>query len=61
LGVTAMAAILLIASAALTGAPVTSLNALPTSVETGGDPDDVIADRFRSIIDVTAQLASLRR
>jgi hypothetical protein len=52
---------LLIASAALTGAPVTSLNALPTSVETGGDPDDVIADRFRSIIDVTAQLASLRR
>lgn len=37
----------------LAGSPVepSTLNAPPTAFETGGDPDDVIAERFWSIID----------
>jgi hypothetical protein len=48
-----MAASLAIALPVFAGAPTeqSTLTAPPTSFETGGDPDDVIADRFWSIID----------
>jgi hypothetical protein len=51
--VAAVAAFFSLVPLVLAGAPVepSTLSVPPTSFETGGDPDDVIAERFWSIID----------